>query len=156
MSPNTPQLALVSDRSDDDRTDAEVATGEEIRAAIDNILCRFALNEKGFSAHKALLELYRQATAELLGLGGGVHALQQRAALIAAQSKVLDVAASLPAEDIIGCAYKLALWRHDYVRSDDEIWPRGDIVAATVLEDLIAMTGETSARFDPDRDEECV
>lgn len=156
MSLNTTRLAVVPTTDETDKCSAAHQTADQVQEAINAILARFAKNEEGYSAHKAFLDLYRQIADDLNTQGADVLSLRNRIELLKAQGRVVDVAAALPANGMTDCAYKLALWRHDYVRYEDEVWPKGDILAATVLEDLIAMTGETEARFVEHEDFECV
>lgn len=78
-------------------------------------------------------------------LGGDIRSLRQRSELATVANKLLDAAAGLPAETFEECCYKLALWRHDYPRSLDEAWPRGDIVAASAFDDLAHLAGASDA-----------
>ncbi|GGY53575.1 hypothetical protein [Parvularcula lutaonensis] len=127
---------------------------DDVLPQIDAIIARCLNAPESCQAHKELFSLYTELHKRLSAAGEGISALQERASLVAAQSEILDASASLPARTVVDVTYKLALWRLDYHRSRDEVWPRGDIVAAAVLEDLIAITGETDARFVEDEHED--
>ena len=96
--------------------------------------------------HRALFRLYRDIDGLLDTLGRSALALRQRSAYVTVQAFILDSAAAIEAASLEDLTYKLALWRWDYHRCLDETWPRGDIVAASVLEDLVSITGEEDAQ----------
>lgn len=110
---------------------------DEVRKIVSDYMADRARDK----AHERLFLLFKDVANRLAQPSPGVRGLQERAALLAAQSEILDAAATLPADDLKACVYKLALWRHDYVRGEDEAWPRGDIVAAAAFEDLRHVVG---------------
>ncbi|MEM9810178.1 MAG: hypothetical protein AAF788_03035 [Pseudomonadota bacterium] len=94
-------------------------------------------NPETIDAHRKLFELYQN-------VDNAVHEADidgEADALIQAQESILDAAISMPALNYKAMAYKLAIWRWDYEHPFQEDWPRGDWVAASLLEDLSMMTG---------------
>ncbi|NNU16933.1 hypothetical protein HK107_11445 [Parvularcula sp. ZS-1/3] len=150
MSLTTTKLALVADNSADLAEPPAPAAPDCISLALlqrlDDIVATFLAGSHDYPAHKEMLSLYQRVADLMAAESDSLDGHQKRIALLGVQSRILDAAASVPANRIEDCAYKLALWRRDYVRSEDEIWPRGDIVADTVLDDLIHLTGAFDAR----------
>lgn len=129
---------------------------ETVLAEADAIKSTYVGSTAAYEPHRHLFELFRSVEADIEAAPSDVRGLQHRAALVAAQSEILDIAASLPASSLADCTYKLALWRADYCRHRDEAWPRGDIVAASLLEDMAALCGEPRALPGEDEDEDDV
>lgn len=154
MSHNSLKLVGSADAALEAVEAREEFSTKDLLSRIDEVTERFVRGAEAGSSHKELFGLYTELQRVLSSSSADVLALRDRAAMVAAQCEVLDASASLPAKSVIDVTYKLALWRHDYHRSQDEVWPRGDIVAASVLEDLITLTGEVEARFTEAEDED--
>lgn len=149
MSSTMTKLALVADNSaalaETPKPPAPDCISLALIQRLDDIVATFLAGAQDYPAHKEMLSLYQRVTDLMAAESDTLAGHQKRIALLGVQSRILDAAASLPANRVEDCAYKLALWRTDYVRSGDEIWPRGDIVADTVLEDLIHLAGVKDA-----------
>jgi hypothetical protein len=120
---------------------------QEASAKIDDIIEAYRLNPSRFSAHRRLFDLYRRIDLQLRPEDAATGNEELRSALLALKHKLFDQATEVPALSLTDLTYKLALSRWDHPQRGDEAWSRGDRVAASVLQDLIAITGHDDARF---------